>query len=566
MWKFIEAGLHVGNIGAAIATVADVTLAGGAGTTIGALLSATAILSKLNKQEKAVAAGLKDILKQSHMTEDRKRIVIAMLARHAPTEPEIARGNRVEQTVAGQMAAQIAQDETTDAGFRTPVALDDYKSTLAALLAPVFADDTANEASHREELKRLDELLAISRRSDQYKRFQKLGIDEAALIGLARQKNAAVEDIDQAWIELQRTMNIAIDFEETGTLTSNHPSFVDEVLATAKEKARHGDYAAALSDVEGGLKRTEAELAEAEDAVQAKQSQAMRLAERGSELALLEGNTDRAATLLIRKADLEAGGSATLQDLSRLWKVYYERGRDAGINLDLELAIALADQILARAESQDERGSALNDLGAALQTSGARSSDTAQLEAAVRAYEAALEEWTQERVPLDWAMTQNNLGTALSTLGERNGDTAQLEAAVRAYEAALEERTQERVPLNWAATQNNLGIALGALGERSSDTAQLEAAVAAFKAALEEWTQERVPLDWAMTQNNLGTALSTLGERNGDTAQLEAAVRRLIGAGRADARAGSAQLGGDAEQPWQCAPDLGQTQQRHRTA
>ena len=31
------------------------------------------------------------------------------------------------------------------------------------------------------------------------------------------------------------------------------------------------------------------------------------------------------------------------------------------------------------------------------------------------AYRAALEEWTRERVPLDWAMTQNNLGTALAT-------------------------------------------------------------------------------------------------------------------------------------------------------
>ncbi|MEZ5865841.1 MAG: hypothetical protein R3D25_17895 [Geminicoccaceae bacterium] len=35
------------------------------------------------------------------------------------------------------------------------------------------------------------------------------------------------------------------------------------------------------------------------------------------------------------------------------------------------------------------------------------------LQRAVRAYELALEEWTRERVPLDWAMTLNNLGSAL---------------------------------------------------------------------------------------------------------------------------------------------------------
>ena len=41
------------------------------------------------------------------------------------------------------------------------------------------------------------------------------------------------------------------------------------------------------------------------------------------------------------------------------------------------------------------------------------------LEEAVAAYRDALREYTCERVPLDWAMTQNNLGNALATLGER---------------------------------------------------------------------------------------------------------------------------------------------------
>ena len=73
------------------------------------------------------------------------------------------------------------------------------------------------------------------------------------------------------------------------------------------------------------------------------------------------------------------------------------------------------------------------------------------------AYRAALEEWTRDRVPLQWATTQNNLGTALETLGARESGTARLEEAVAAYRAALEERTRDRVPLDWAMTQNNLG-------------------------------------------------------------------------------------------------------------
>ena len=63
-------------------------------------------------------------------------------------------------------------------------------------------------------------------------------------------------------------------------------------------------------------------------------------------------------------------------------------------------------------------------------------------------------------MPLDWAMTQNNLGNALSTLGERESGTARLEEAVAAYRAALEEWTRERVPLDWAMATGDQGVAL----------------------------------------------------------------------------------------------------------
>ena len=163
-------------------------------------------------------------------------------------------------------------------------------------------------------------------------------------------------------------------------------------------------------------------------------------------------------------------------------------------------------------------------LGNALATLGERERGTERLEQAVDAYRAALEEYTRERVPLDWAMTQNNLGVALQTLGERERGTERLEQAVAAYHVALEERTRERVPLDWAMTQNNLGTALWTLGQRENSTERLEQAVDAYHAALEERTRERVPLDWAATQNNLGAALQTLGERERGTERLEQAV------------------------------------------
>ena len=87
-------------------------------------------------------------------------------------------------------------------------------------------------------------------------------------------------------------------------------------------------------------------------------------------------------------------------------------------------------------------------------------------------------------------MTQHNLGNALRALGGRESDTERLEQAVVAYRAALEEYTRERAPLQWAATQNNLGAALQTLGGRESDMERLEQAVVAYRAALEERTSK----------------------------------------------------------------------------
>ncbi len=63
---------------------------------------------------------------------------------------------------------------------------------------------------------------------------------------------------------------------------------------------------------------------------------------------------------------------------------------------------------------QDQRGGLWHALGLAAYVLGEQTGESAWLEQAVAACRAALEVWTRERVPLDWAMTQNNLGNALS--------------------------------------------------------------------------------------------------------------------------------------------------------
>ena len=126
-------------------------------------------------------------------------------------------------------------------------------------------------------------------------------------------------------------------------------------------------------------------------------------------------------------------------------------------------------------------------------------------------------------MPLDWAITQNNLGNALKFLGERDGNPKQLEKAVDAYHAALQEQTRDRVPLDWAMTQNNLGNALRTLGEQEGNPQRLEQAVDAFRAALQERTRDRVPLDWAGTQGNLLLVELAFFDLTGDALHLDKA-------------------------------------------
>ena len=78
----------------------------------------------------------------------------------------------------------------------------------------------------------------------------------------------------------------------------------------------------------------------------------------------------------------------------------------------------------------------------------------------------------------------------MARLGERESGTARLEEAVAAYRAALEEWTRERVPLDWADDPEQSRLCAWTLGERESGTARLEEAVAAYREALEEWTRE----------------------------------------------------------------------------
>ncbi len=148
------------------------------------------------------------------------------------------------------------------------------------------------------------------------------------------------------------------------------------------------------------------------------------------------------------------------------------------------------------------------------------------LEQAIATYQLALQVRTREAFPIDWAATQNNLALAYSNRirGER---TDNLEQAIATYQLALQVRTREAFPQKWADTQHNLALAYSdrIQGERADN---LEQAITAYQLALQVYTREAFPLDWAGTQSNLAIAYSDRirGER-ADNLELSIAAYTL---------------------------------------
>jgi tetratricopeptide (TPR) repeat protein len=326
---------------------------------------------------------------------------------------------------------------------------------------------------------------------------------------------------------MKQAVRTAIDIYEQeiagGRTQTNLGSIVDEALANAKRLSDEGKSrlaCAALRRTADALRRQEEE----RRAFYAENVSVLFGRERDTALAAYDGEAAAEAILAMAESlhgdRIDARRSSLIAEGDRL----YESGDQRGSNVHLIAAAAVRRATLRLAAHPDAVGFDQNKLGNALGILGARERGTARLEEAVTAFREALQEYTRERAPLDWAMTQNNLGNALQILGARESGTARREEAVTAFRDALQEYTRERVPLDWAMTQNNLGNALGILGERESGTARLEEAVTAFREALQERTRERVPLDWAGTLNNLGNALGILGARERGTARLEEAV------------------------------------------
>ena len=235
------------------------------------------------------------------------------------------------------------------------------------------------------------------------------------------------DNFETALRELARAVEVAAEQHARGALPSNSDEQVDRIIAEV-ERLNIEDSIGAGSDY---IRRA---LATSRDRIAQQQAAHLRLIETGLAQAVLDRSVDDAAALELERWRLDGGG---FEDLRARFIEWWKRGRDKGLAFDLQVSIALAVASEDHARNADDRGAVLNDLGNALTTLGARESGMARLEMAVSAYRAALEEYTRDRVPLDWAGTTAALGFTEALIGGRMADQGRVLEGIARIESGI---------------------------------------------------------------------------------------------------------------------------------
>lgn len=181
-------------------------------------------------------------------------------------------------------------------------------------------------------------------------------------------------------------------------------------------------------------------------------------------------------------------------------------------------ALVSAAAILPRAEDPQTWALAQQRLGEVLSAMAGIAQREDFRQAALRAFEAALEERTRERAPVDWARTRIDMAVVLDEMGAGEAQVA------AAYRDALGVLTPARAPLAWARANAGLGELLSRRALAGGEIAVAEAAIGHYRAAIAVWTQAANLREWALDRFALGQLLLELGERTGEAAPLREAL------------------------------------------
>ncbi|MFM2355092.1 MAG: hypothetical protein RLZZ528_828, partial [Pseudomonadota bacterium] len=402
---FIDAGKIVAGIAGAAAASGPAGAATAAFTASGAAHDLSERLSRKPELVTRIAGGMDRACADQKLTEDQRALIIQMTGALDLKAIVTGTPTRDPGKLANAMLDTLTHGDYADHGLRGI-----FHRIMSAVLGELLADKAILE-----ELRSVYEAFVTDRlehiaaqidllveRSD--KTARELGLTHGLVIGLARSyATGEAETFDQAMRGITAALQEAASLKARGALPQNLGDQLQTVLRRVADLNDQGRPEDAADEVDAALRRN----AEEQDRQKAER---LALLDLGIAQDRIRNNPESAAARAAEKALAEAPDADRFNALRAVQDQWYERGRDRGLNFDLEVSIHLARHNLAIARNADERGTALNDLGIALRSIGEREPGTARLEEAVAAYRAALQERTRDRVPLDWAMTQMNLG------------------------------------------------------------------------------------------------------------------------------------------------------------
>ncbi|MDJ0676088.1 MAG: hypothetical protein QNJ36_12005 [Calothrix sp. MO_167.B42] len=183
---------------------------------------------------------------------------------------------------------------------------------------------------------------------------------------------------------------------------------------------------------------------------------------------------------------------------------------DVGSDLLLQAKVGYEEAlpVLQQLASPEEVAEAKMNLGLVLQS--LVPFHLARITDSIQAYQEALQIFTWERYPQEYAILHNNIAIAYLSMpmtGEQQYLRQRL--AVQAFEEALQHINLIDCPQEYAMLQNNLGNTLQCLASAHS-LDNLVRAIAAYDEALKVRNLQNTPLDYANTIANKANALFNL--------------------------------------------------------
>jgi tetratricopeptide (TPR) repeat protein len=163
-------------------------------------------------------------------------------------------------------------------------------------------------------------------------------------------------------------------------------------------------------------------------------------------------------------------------------------------------------------------------LSIASRISGVELKSMDSLNASTAYIQHALDDWTHDRDPLEWAIVQRNLGLTLCDQYNLKMDTALLHPAVAAFQNAMSVYQSRADQIDVAEIQSDLGSLFETISRYEPGRETLRKAVEYYRVALKGIDPLKFPNIWGQTQIQLGNALRVLSFWDKGTKDIEDAI------------------------------------------